>query len=115
MELTEVNLEEINDAAGLVAVVAHAQKVVDKTGAIISAYANINNFTRFVAELKNDGLVHIEVNGNQPAITVSPGDFNLMIGSIKTGYLPGALAFATEKRSQAVEKLNDIINPEPEE
>ncbi len=109
MELTEINIAEINDTAQLIEVAAHAVKVAKKVDEQTEGYAGIDNFPLFHADLI-DGLIHLKVNDNE-LITISPGDWNATVKHLRDVYFPSVKSFAEGIRNAAIQKANSIVNP----
>ena len=111
MELTEIDLETIDDAHELISIASHASNVVKKVDTVTAGYAGIDNFPIFKGERKDDGLVHVQINSNEP-FTMSPGDFNNMMIHLRDQYFNGVRDFADKMRKEGIGKGDGIINPE---
>ncbi|REE01103.1 hypothetical protein [Marinoscillum furvescens] len=113
MELTEINLETINDADELIGIASHCVKVMNKVDNAVNAYGGFNSFPYLNAELKDDGLVHLTLSKDpdEPVFTLSPGDFNNMMSHLRDTYFPGVKAFAENMRNEAIAKTDEIVNP----
>lgn len=113
MELTEINLEEVNDARELIDIADHAQKVMDKVDEATAAYGAFEAFPYFHAEMKEDGLIHLSLSADpeEPVITISPGDWNNTVKHLRDTYFPGVKAFAESLRNAVIAKTNGILNP----
>lgn len=113
MELTEINLEDVNTADELIDIAAHAVKVMKKVDLATQAYAGFNSFPFINAELKEDGLVHMTLSKDpeEPVFTLSPGDFDNMMTHLRDAYFPAVKAFAENLRNEAIAKTDEIVNP----
>jgi hypothetical protein len=112
IELSKINIEEINDSDQLIDIAQHAGKVSKKITDMTSAYEVFTEFLYFCAEIEEDGLIHLKLSKleTEPDVTFTPSDWYGAVIHLRDVYFPAVRASVELIKKGAIAKADLLVN-----